>query len=342
MNDKKHTRDYLFDNYKALLIFLVVVGHFIEPATGNNVFFNGLKWIIVSFHMPAFIFISGYFSKKTLSISNLMQKLAIPYLVYEIIYYCLYTFILHKDTGLYLDYPKFTLWYLLALFAWRVVTPFFKKIPHYMLISIIAGLVIGCTSIKGNYLSIGRIVFFYPYFLAGTCFHRESIARLRTHNWRIKSAVITAVISLLVLTGPLLFDYQAEIFYGRYNYDALSQGNLEGVLCRLACYAIGFILTYLIMALIPERKTCYSYIGTRTMAIYLFHGLICASVKHVSSVLKHANTVEESVAVILVCIALTVILSAPAFTSFTNAVTRISIPKIQSRSPQYRTLFTVR
>ena len=78
------------------------------------------------------------------------------------------------------------------------------------------------------------------------------------------------------------------------------------------------------------------------MAIYLFHGLICASVKHVSSVLKHANTVEESVAVILVCIALTVILSAPAFTNFTNAVTRISIPKIQSRLPQYRTLFTVR
>lgn len=342
MSTKERTRDYLFDNYKALLIFLVVVGHFIEPATSNNIFFNGLKWIIVSFHMPAFIFISGYFSKRKLSISNLMQKLAIPYLVYEIIYYCLYTFILHKDTGLYLDYPKFTLWYLLALFVWRAITPLFKKIPHYMLISIIAGLVIGCTSIKGNYLSIGRILFFYPYFLAGTNFKRESIARLRTFTWRVNSAVAAFIISILVLTGPLLFDYQAEIFYGRYNYDALSQGALEGILCRLACYAIGFILTYLIMALIPERKTWYSYIGTRTMAIYLFHGLICASVKHVSSVLKHATSVEESIAVILICIVLTLILSAPVFTRFTDAVTRISIPKIQSRLPQYRTLFTMR
>ncbi len=39
-------RDYFFDNYKALLIVLVVVGHFIEPCYDNNVFLSGLKWII--------------------------------------------------------------------------------------------------------------------------------------------------------------------------------------------------------------------------------------------------------------------------------------------------------
>ena len=50
-------RDYLFDNYKALLVFLVVVGHFIEPCYKNNDFLFFLKWLIVSFHMPAFIFI---------------------------------------------------------------------------------------------------------------------------------------------------------------------------------------------------------------------------------------------------------------------------------------------
>ena len=61
MNNTKKERDYLFDNYKVILIFLVVVGHFIQPAYGNNALINALKWMIVSFHMPAFIFISGYF-----------------------------------------------------------------------------------------------------------------------------------------------------------------------------------------------------------------------------------------------------------------------------------------
>lgn len=92
-------RDYFFDNYKALLIVLVVVGHFIEPCYDNNVFLSGLKWMIFSFHMPAFIFISGYFSKREIRFGKLVQKLVIPYFVYELIYYFLYVFIIHKENG---------------------------------------------------------------------------------------------------------------------------------------------------------------------------------------------------------------------------------------------------
>ena len=57
---KMKERDYLFDNYKAFLIVLVVVGHFIEVASDDNVVMETTKWIIFSFHMPAFVFISGY------------------------------------------------------------------------------------------------------------------------------------------------------------------------------------------------------------------------------------------------------------------------------------------
>ena len=31
-----HQREYLFDNYKVLLILLVVIGHFIEPSNDQN------------------------------------------------------------------------------------------------------------------------------------------------------------------------------------------------------------------------------------------------------------------------------------------------------------------
>lgn len=160
-------RDYLFDNYKALLVFLVVVGHFIEPCYKNNDFLFFLKWLIVSFHMPAFIFISGYFSKKEIPISKMIQKLLVPYLVYEVIYYLLYVYIIDKPTGLYLFYPKFSLWYILSLFFWRVITPFVKKIPHHMILSIAGGLLIGCSGMSDNFLSIPRVLVFYPFFLAG-------------------------------------------------------------------------------------------------------------------------------------------------------------------------------
>lgn len=46
MSNQTKQRDYLFDNYKAFLILLVVIGHFIEPAYNNNTLLYTLKWLI--------------------------------------------------------------------------------------------------------------------------------------------------------------------------------------------------------------------------------------------------------------------------------------------------------
>ena len=68
------TRDYLFDNYKALLSILVIIGHFILPCYDNNILVYTVKYVIYAFHMPAFIFISGYFSKKDAPWQKSFQK----------------------------------------------------------------------------------------------------------------------------------------------------------------------------------------------------------------------------------------------------------------------------
>lgn len=328
-------RDYLFDNYKAFLIVLVVIGHFIEGSYDNNLFLTTLKWLIVSFHMPAFIFISGYFSKRQLSVRDLVRKLIIPYLVFELLYYLLYVLIIHKPTGLYLMYPKFSLWYLLALFFWRVLTPYIKKVPHYMVISIVAGLLIGCSDMSGNLLSIPRALVFFPFFLAGTDFTREKLTMIRTRrNQRIAVILIAAFCAFLIL-NPYCKTISPKVFYGRYNYHLLGQTTIEGILCRLACYLIGFVMTFAVALLISERKTCYSYIGTRTMAIYLFHGLVYSTIKGCSHILSDINTVPETVLLILFCVALTAVLSIPQLSTATAALSNIRIsvhlPKLQPR-----------
>lgn len=55
-------RNYLFDNLKFLLIVLVVFGHSLEEISLAQDYAIIRAWIY-SFHMPAFVFISGYFSK---------------------------------------------------------------------------------------------------------------------------------------------------------------------------------------------------------------------------------------------------------------------------------------
>ena len=327
-------RDYLFDNYKVLLIFLVVVGHFIEPAYGNNNFINALKWIIVSFHMPAFIFISGYFSKRDIPFHVSVRKLAVPYLVYEIIYFLFYTFIIQKETGLYLARPKFSLWYLLALFVWRVITPYVKKVPHHMLLSIAAGLLIGCSDMPGNFLSIPRILVFYPFFLAGMYFDREFITKFRTKKNQIAAGVITALSLAFVAIGPFTRIYSTKIFYGRYNYESLGQSLIEGIVCRIICYIISFILTYALMFLVSEKETSYSYIGPRTMPVYLFHGLTYNFIKDCTDILENVNTAGETIVLLTACAVLTKLFAAKPLVTFTNQVSDLHFSDIGFSIPQ--------
>lgn len=335
------TRDYLFDNYKALLILLVVIGHFTEPCYENSDLLNTLKWFIVSFHMPAFIFISGYFSKKELPLSVTIRKLAIPYIAYEIIYYIFYVAVLHKKTGLYLLYPKFSLWYLLALFVWRAVTPYVKKIPGYLILSVACGLLIGCSGMKDNFLSIPRILYFYPFFLLGTIFTRDSVTKLRSRKGQLLSVAGIVSLALVLAFSPLRETYSSKIFYGRYNYASLHQGSLEGILCRLLCYAVGLFMTFALLALISERRTCYSYIGTRTMAIYLFHGLTYSYLKDCTTLLKNVDTLPETAALLLFCTTLTLVFSAPQFTAFTNHFANVRLPEFLKWHPDESLLRTL-
>lgn len=322
----QNNRDYLFDNYKVFLIFLVVVGHFIGPSVGCNNFLRILKWIIVSFHMPAFIFISGYFSKKELPFLTILQRLAVPYIAYEIIYYLWYTFVTHKETGLHLLKPKFTLWYLLALFLWRMVTPYIKKIPYHMILAFLAGILIGFSNMEDNFLTIPRALVYFPFYLAGTNFDRNTLTWWRTSP-KIKKMAVWGLFAAAIFLTYIGMQRLApmQVFYGRYNYLSMKQGIMEGVLWRILLYIIGFFMTFAFMIWMPEKQLPLSYIGTRTMAIYLFHGLTYTFLEQCTKLLNNRNTFIETILLLIFCAAVTWLFSFKPFTSFTNLFSSIHI-----------------
>ena len=85
MEEKK--RSFLWDNAKGLLIFLVVFGHFLYGNTGGAAA-TLVVTIIYSFHMPAFAFISGFFTKE----KNDFRKYITAYVIFNglFLFYRLY------------------------------------------------------------------------------------------------------------------------------------------------------------------------------------------------------------------------------------------------------------
>lgn len=343
MSKPAKTRDYLFDNYKAMLIILVIIGHFIQPCYENNALLYTIKYFIYAFHMPAFILISGYFSKKDAPWQKAFQKVLVPYLAFEGIYYLYYNYVLGLNASFDLEKPKFSLWYLLALFVWKVVTPYVKKIPHYFSLSIVMGLLIGLLPSGGTLFSISRIFVFYPYFLAGTLFDRTKLTEMRTRPYRIASFAGIAFFALFLATLAEPLGLKLKYFYGKTGYAQMGQGMVDGILVRLLCYGIGFFLTYAFAILMTEKQTTFSKLGGATMAVYLFHGLFFKFLEHRTDALELINTIPETLFLLAFCVGLAFAFSCKPFCTFVNSFANLSLTKIgeyaERASYQYNNKF---
>ena len=87
--NEENNRISIWDNLKFILIFLVVLGHILEPLISDSINLKRLYIFIYTFHMPAFIFISGLFSKKAVEEKNYKKifEFIIIYLFAAVIYY---------------------------------------------------------------------------------------------------------------------------------------------------------------------------------------------------------------------------------------------------------------
>mgnify|MGYP000632869537 FL=1 len=138
---------------------------------------------ITIFHMPAFIFISGYLSKKPQDVLKNVKNLLIPYILgYSLTWYA------YIWTGRSMDYellrPSGTvMWYVLALFIYRLTIEALGKIRFIVPLSIIFALWAGTRPEFTTYLSSSRIVVFFRFLWQAIC------GRVITQTWSVNSRV---------------------------------------------------------------------------------------------------------------------------------------------------------
>ena len=166
-------RNSTFDLLKGILIILVILGHWLEHGfkyETNRIVFN----YIYLFHMPLFILISGYFSKKT-DFNTFKKKILSLLEIYAVVQalYIISSIILQgKSYGLSILYiPNAAAWYLLSLICWRIILqaiPTKHLLSKYLLyLSLLICILSGYLPINNNELSILRTFTFLPFFFYG-------------------------------------------------------------------------------------------------------------------------------------------------------------------------------
>lgn len=263
---------YLIDNFKVLLIFLVVFNHIIA--------FNLVKvdtvvryvwYAITIFHMPAFIFVSGYLSKKPQNVLKNFKNLLIPYILgYSLTWYS------QIWLGRSVDYeilrPTGTvMWYILALFIYRLTIEALGKIRFIVPLSIIIALWAGTRPEFTTFLSASRIVVFFPFFVAGYLWKSEYITAVRKFKGKWVLVPISGVLLWAIPNYMISNEMGVAIFRGNHGYKLCGLTDPEGIVIRLLMYLVSFILIYTFLALLPDIKLPITYVGRHTMGIYFFH-----------------------------------------------------------------------
>ncbi|MET9380450.1 acyltransferase family protein [Streptomyces sp. NPDC002928] len=270
-------RDAFFDNAKYLAIVLVAVAHSWEPLKGDSRILQGTYMIVYAFHMPAFIVISGFFSRsfdaRPDRLKRLVTGVAVPYILFETAYPLFKRVVDHApDQDISLLDPWYLTWFLCALFIWRLTTPIWNLVRWPLPLALGVAALASVTPNIGDDLDLQRVLQFLPFFVLGLCLKPEHFRLVRRRSVRI--------LAVPVFAFALAFGWWAvprmnvAWLYHRDSAQQLGAPWWVGPVMQLALFGCSLLLSACFLAWVPGRKMWFTALGAGTLYGYLLHGFL--------------------------------------------------------------------
>ena len=274
------------DNLKVFATLLVVLGHV-------GVFYSGLgvlefpeqpgikimTWLVYSFHMPLFFFISGVIYEICIGkgkygdvlafIGKKVKRLLVPYLFWGIVVVTPVMALLHftEDgvkkyilNGILLGRNNRHLWYLLSLFCMFLVTDGIRRIikrrKAWWVVLAVAVVFALLYNRAPGILNIGSTMRCWVYFVAGVVLEENGVLKRETTRSKAALPVIAGGIVILVLWAVI--------------------GSFNDPLQRLVVGVLGIAVCFLAASLtgpLPEGRL-YRILHRDSFGIYLAHPMI--------------------------------------------------------------------
>lgn len=282
----KHSERFAYyDNAKFLLMILVVFSHLLQPFIGDKKVYHDLYYFIFTFHMPAFVFIAGYFAKPAASWSQIMKlvkKLLLPYVFFQFFYSCYYWLIgLDKEFSFQLFHPEWSLWFLVSLFCWQLSLVFFQKISKKsaVIISILFSLAAGYFPFLDQMLTLQRTFVFLPFFIIGYVLPKDGMKFFQQPFLHKISKYFLLVGYLFI---ALFHGMNKYMVFGSKPYEDYLSYPLFGGILRAVFLIVGLGGIIGFLRFVPKETMFFTKWGKGTLLVYLLQGIVIKGLRALS------------------------------------------------------------
>ncbi len=266
------SRDLRMDNIRFLLMFLVLLGHSLELFRGDAR--DLIYRVIYTFHMPAFLFLTGCFAR--FDGKKLLRHFVLPYIILQALYLSFHALILKGEATVTLQFttPYWLLWYLLAVCFYYLLIPIldcFQGSGAVILITVGLSLLAGFDDSIGYYLTLSRFFTFLPYFTAGYCLARRRLPVVQSRKGKAFLSAAAAAGILLSIFWVWRSGVTNNVLYGSYSYAKLGYGPGERMILLAAagCWILGLFLW------MPKtRIPLITFLGRNTFFVFAAHGFL--------------------------------------------------------------------
>jgi len=303
-----------FLNLRFLLIVSVFVGNAIEPLIQQMSGLHQIFLWILTFHMPLFVLVTGYFAKSGLmgdAGRRTLTQISIQYIIFQSIYSVLdYTIFQVKGIHHSLFAPYLLLWFLASHICWRLLTISMQKLSpyHQIALSLILGVLVGYLQLDGVWLSISRTFVYLPFFMIGYHFNFSAFLNNIT-RWKRAGAALVSI-GIFVIIGLWGRNLPVGWLFGNMTFMQLDHHEWYAGLFRLALYGLQFISAAAFLAFVPMVESVMTDLGRRTLYVFLLHGFIIR-LANTSGLYAHIQGTTDAILLILGSICLTILLAQP-------------------------------
>ena len=267
---KLTSRSFYWDNCKGFLIILVVFAHFLYGLQLEREWNTLLVNIIYMFHMPAFVFISGYFSKSENSRSlRSILVLGVAYFLYTagFIFFNLH----YGIPDITLTFQYYSSWYIFALIIWRVLTPYIANIRGIVFILVSFSVLAGFWKEFDLKYSAAKIIVFYPYFMAGYLLQTETVNKFQKFVSNKRFLTGFALLCVTAVCGVCAYKY-FNITLQDLMPDSYARPGFLPAFARVAVLITASLsIVSMLSIFIDKQIPLLTKIGKNSLAVYLLH-----------------------------------------------------------------------